>query len=347
MNFKLSFRRFKKSKLLLIDDFERNLFNNKKVEVFSLRKIYVFYLFKVNLKNLRLINSLKDLYIANILDEIQPRIIIADNHSIFLNKLKDFMPNIITMFYQNNIIYKYDWNRYKKLYQNIKVDYFIAYNKWYAQQFKQIINSNYNIFGNIKNNFYLCNNIKKNKTINFISEFRGIKDNNNFYYLQQEAITIINEFCKINNYTLLISLNSYRKDKNISISEELRFYDDLNIKYKYNLDRSSYQNSFDSTLTVVLSSNIAIELVSRKIPIFLWNIYFNLNKKYIYPHFNYQQSIYYNGLNKKTFFRKIKKIITLKNINNNNLLKKDKISYDKSNILLFKKIYNLNNKLSV
>lgn len=341
MNFKLSFRRFKKSKLLLIDDFERNLFNNKKVEVFSLRKIYVFYLFKVSLKNLRLINSVKELYIANILDEIQPRIVIADNHSIFLGKLKNFMPNIITIFYQNNIIYKYDWKRYKKLYQNIKVDFFIAYNKWYAQQFKQIINSNFNLYGNVKNNFYLCNNIKKNKTINFISEFRGIKDNNYFYYLQQEAITVINEFCTINNYNLLISLNSYRKDKNISLSEELRFYDDLKIKYKYTLNKSSYQNSLDSTLTIVLSSNIGIELVSRKIPIFLWNIYFNHNKKYRYPHFNNKKTMYYSGLNKKTLFRKMSKLMAIKKITYNNIRKKDNILYDKNNILLFEKLYNL------
>ena len=341
MILKLSLKKFKKCKFLLIDDFERNLFNNKKVEVFSLRKLYLRYLFKLNLKKLHSINSIKDLYIENILNEIQPSIIIADNHTIYLNKLKKIKPNFITIFYQNNIIYEYDWKRYKKLYQNIKVDYFIAYNKWYAQKFKQIINSNFNLYGSVRNNFFFCKNVKSKKTINFISEFRGERNYDRFHYFQQEAIKIINEYCTINNFNLFISLNSNRKDKNISLSEELKFYDNLNISYNYDIDKNSYQCSSNSILTIVLSSNIAIELISRKIPIFLWNIYFNINKKYIYPHYVKKYYIYYNGITKEIFFKKLSKLISEKNISYKNLNKKDKIFYDKNNIHLFKKLYNL------
>ena len=339
MKLKISLKKFKKSKFLLIDDFERNLLKDKKFEVFSLRKFYLRYLFKFNLKNLHLIKSIKDLYIVNILNEIQPSIIIADNHTIYLNKLKKIKPNLITIFYQSNIIYEYDWKRYKKLYQSIKVDYFIAYNNWYAQKFKQIINSNFNLYGSLKNNYYLCNNIKVRKSINFISEYRG-KKNNIFCPFQEKAIILINEFCIKNNYSLFISLNSTRDDKNISLSEELRFYNDLNIKFEYVLDKNSYQNSVNSILTIILSSNIAIELVSRKIPIFLWNIYFNFNNKYRYPHFNYNKTMYYSGLNKKTLFRKITKLINMKKITHNNVLKKDKVLYDKNNIFLCEKLYN-------
>ena len=91
---------------------------------------------------------------------------------------------------------------------------------------------------------------------------------------------------------------------------------------------------------IVLSSNIGIELVSRKIPIFLWNIYFNHNKKYRYPHFNNKKTIYYSGLNKKTLFRKISKLMAIKKITYNNIAKKDNILYDKNNTLLFEKLYN-------
>lgn len=343
MIFKLSLKKFKKCKFLLIDDFERNLFNNKKVEVFSLRKLYVRYIFKLNLKNLHSINSIKDFYIINILNEIQPSIIIADNHTIYLNKLKKVKPSLITIFYQNNIIYEYDWIRYKKLYQNIKVDYFIAYNKWYAQKFEHIISSNFDFYGSVRNNYSFSNNIKVKKTINFISEFRGKKNYNRFNYFQQKAISVINEFCINNKYNLIISLNSNRKDKNISLFEELRFYDDLNIKYKYTLDKNTYQNSLNSTLTIALSSNIAIELFSRKIPIFIWNIYLNINKKYKYPHFNTKNFIYYSGLNKKILFKKFTKLIAIKKINYNDFHNKDKLTYDKNNTHLFKKLYNLIN----
>ena len=94
---KLSFKRLKKSKFLLIDDFERNLFKNKNIEVFSFRKIYIRYLFKINFKKLNFINSIKNIYIDNILNEIQPSIIVADNHTIYLKKLKKIRPNLITL----------------------------------------------------------------------------------------------------------------------------------------------------------------------------------------------------------------------------------------------------------
>ena len=72
-------------------------------------------------------------------------------------------------------------------------------------------------------------------------------------------------------FKFLISLNSNRKDKYINKKNEINFLTKFK-RYIYN-DESSYQNSLNSIVTFSMSSNIGVELWSRKYHLYILIFY--------------------------------------------------------------------------
>ena len=151
-------------------------------------------------------------------------------------------------------------------------DIFCVYDKRSEDIYKTVHSSNFYITGSIKNNFE--KSFKKNYKYDFmfISQFRNL---NEFDILKKrseifnnsclEAVQFLDEFCKKNNKSYIISLSSLRKEKNKSISfeQERKLYESVIGKFNY-LDKNSYECASACKVIVCTYSNLGYELLARK-----------------------------------------------------------------------------------
>ena len=322
----LSFKVFKKSKLLIIVDDYRQKYPLKHAEYFCARKIYIYYLIISILK----FGNIKKNYFNSIFNAVNFKIIISNNLNIFSYNFKKFSINSKLIFFQHNYIYNFKIENYKNLYRDIKLDYFCVFDQKHKNIFSKIIESNFIKIGSFNNNFIDINeNIKFKKQINYISEYRGKKQTNNSILSEKKIIKKLYKFCSDHGFKLLVSLVSNRIDKTINKKDEINYFLSIVKGIQFN-DNNSYQNSFESSLTIVMSSNIGIELICRGIPTLYTNELKKMDPKFDNPYYINFPNIFVDiDLSDDKFATKILKIIAKK---------KHKlhipIKYDKGNFIL-------------
>lgn len=321
---RLSFLTLKKAKTLFVVDSESESYPIKNSEFFNIRKIYFWYL----IKNIYNPFSIKQKYLKSILEATEAKIIVSNNLNVFGYKFKEINPKLKYFTYQHSYIYDIEIENYKNLYRDIKIDYFFVFDQRHQNIFSKIIKSNFIKIGSFNNNFIKINeNQKKQKQINYISEYRGKKQSVNSMLSEKKIIEKLHKFCSNYGYKLLISLNSNRIDKNIQRKKEINYFLNIEKNIIFN-ETNSYQNSYNSTVTIVMSSNMGIELLSRGIPTLYLNELQKKDKKFDNPYYkNFSNFFIDADLNDEEFAEKLLEVV------NHKLKYHDvPIKYDKDNI---------------
>lgn len=325
----ISFKIFNKSKFLIIVDDYRQKYPIKNAEYYCARKIYIFYLI---LSILKLNSNIKKNYFYSIFKSVNYKGIISNNLNVLSYNFKKYSKNSKLIFFQHSYIADYQIENYKKLYRNIEIDYFCVFDQRHQNIFSKIVKSKFIIIGSFNNNFIkIYKNKNRQKQINYISEYRGKLQTENSIFFEKKIIKKLHNFCLRYGYKLLISLNSSRLDKTIKRDKEVNYF--LNIEKSIEFNNSnSYQNSYDSSITLVMSSNIGLELLSRGIPTLYFNELQKIDKKFDNPYFkNFSNFFIDTDLCDEEFAKKI--FATLSNKLNN---QHTPIRYDKDNIEFFK-----------
>ena len=325
--YKFSFQKFNKNDYLFIVDNNFEKYPILNVEYYNIKKIYIryiplFFFFDLTLS--------KKKYFINITETICPKKIISNNLNIFGYKFKNAKPNAKYYIYQHSYIYDAEFENFKKLYKNISVDIFFCFDERHKKIFSKILRAKFVIIGSFRNNYVKINNKKFFNRINYIAEYRQknqlkISKNNEIYILK-----LLDKFCIKNNFSLFISLNSNRSDKLISKREEIKYYYNITNIFHYN-NLNVYQNSQASIISISMSSNAGIEILSRGIPVIYFDLMSINNKNFKNPYFN-SRSMFY--LNKKISFEEfelnLNKIID-KIKNKRKLLIPQTIMFDQNN----------------
>ena len=324
----LSFKIFKKSKFLIVVDDYRQKYPIEHAEYYCARKIYIYYLITSILK----LGNTKKNYFNSIFNKVHFEVIISNNLNIFSYNFKKFSVNSKLIFFQHSYIYNFEIENYKKLYKNIEIDYFFVFDERHQNIFSKIIKSNFIKIGSFNNNFIeIDENKKSQKQINYISEYRGKMQTTNSIFSEKKIIRKLYKFCDNYGYKLLVSLNSNRLDKVIKREKETNYFLNIIKNIKFN-KTNSYQNSYDSSITVVMSSNIGIELLSRGIPTLYINELQKKDQRFENPYYkNFLNFFIDTDLNDEEFANKILETVNTK-LNHYDV----PIQYDKNNVEFYK-----------
>ena len=334
--FSISFKKFRKAKFLFIIDNDQEFYPIDHVEYICLRKIYFFYIFK----NIFYFKNLKKNYFISIGRDICFEKVVGNNINILAYKFKLYFPESFYYIYQHSYIYDFEIDNYKKLYKNLKVDKFFVYDKRHKDIFSEFLKTEYILIGSFKNNFINLENIKSKNQYNYISEYRGHSQSINSIECEKYIVKLISNFCKKNNITFFISLNSNRFDKQINKKKEISYFAKLSDHFIFN-DKSGFYNSNQSLMNFTMSSNIGVELLSRKINTVYFDILWLSDKKFKNPYLIenskifIHQKISYNEFNNK--FNYSNNVDFYKNFKRNI---PDLIKFDKGNKIFLKELYN-------
>lgn len=322
-----------KKKILIFSIHEEKFFkmfenkviiNPRRINLLLLINSLLFCLMSFNFQK----KSIKKNYLKSIIKKNNPDIILTSNVETFSDDLKFIFPNLIYIKYQNNYFHNHNIQEYVSIIKNKKIDYFYIYDETTKKIFEKHLETNFIVSGPL-NSIFLKPKIlhKYDYDIMYISEFR--KSNKNKYHLQiqSDLISQLNIFCKENNLNLLIACNSYRKDKNLVLSDEINFYKNMNINASYT-DSSSYNYIDKFKIAICLKSNFGVELIFANKPVIFLNHYDKfLEKKidcpYIYNHsefiINHKKNFIFNNiisllnLDSKLLQTKFKKSLRLSN----------------------------------
>ena len=206
-------------------------------------------------------------YCKNYIKYTSPKIIITfiDTNLQFY-ELKNYFNKISFISIQNGVRVEKNTMFYNKLYirvKKLKCDYVFVFNKYYIQEYKRIINSNFQILGNFKNNII---KIRKKRTCEgflFISQFNNsFKKNRNF---EKKLMNFLNLYFNNNNIKLFILL----RNKDLSeAKKEINFYKKI-LKNRCEFIKTSNskkpQHILDEFENIIcMYSTLGFEAIARK-----------------------------------------------------------------------------------
>jgi len=219
---KFSFKTPIKKKILLFDGFHSDILREiikQDFDILKVRDDKVIY-FWIFLKQIIFLDFRFNTYCKNYIKFISPKILITlIDTNIDFYILKNNFRNIQFISIQNGVR-TLDWFKSKrvKISKNLKCDHIFVFNKHYLKEYQKIIDSNYHVMGNFKNNIVELNKTKNNKNFLLISEL-GFGFNNEIYMNNNKKLfNFINLYMLKNNkkiYILLKSKNTFLQQKEI------------------------------------------------------------------------------------------------------------------------------------
>ena len=362
-----------KNKIAILDSPGSNLIKNvlkqKKLPIISTRKnakINIFVIFYSFFQNYKYSKGQR--YIIAYIKYLKPKIIISqiDNNNFFFS-LKKIFSNIKFIFIQNGIgIASLTYLERKKL--SWHSDLFFSYSDQFSKIYSKFLKSKIYSIGSFKNNLLkIDKNIKRKKTIVFISQYRTPSSKTsekdiiysynkkkftleNFYKAEKLLIPIIYKFCKKNRYKLIIAGSNL--DYKIILKEK-KFYEQILKESIPNFDKkffeyekikneySSYKLIDSSSLVVFIDSALGYQSLVRQNKTlacsFRSQYVNNQNLNFGWPYkFDNEGPFWINNFNINKFNIKLTKLLKM----NKSTWKKVYTKYDK-NLLM----YNPNNKI--
>jgi len=287
--------------------------------------------------------SFKEIYWKNIILSFRPKVVIGHNIDHLIFKIKNFLPQLITMVYQHNYIYDSNIAEYKMKFKDFKCDYFFVFDERHRDIFSEFIDSKFIIVGSVKNNeINYINNTKKEYALMYVSEFRNYPKRDFRSKAEIFIFNILTDYCKQKNIKLCIALTSNRHEKRtqINIDDELNFYNHK--KNKFFIEKiNSYELAHKSELCVCLSSNLGLELLARGIKVLYLPILELYDSKFKFPYFRNNNSfISYVGLDQEKIFKKLDYLLYLHKNDWKKMIGNEscKFTYDQDNTILKNKI---------
>ena len=152
----------------------------------------------------------------------------------------------------------------------------------------------------------------------------------------------------LNNFSLNIALRSNRRDKENKLNREseINYFKSLIGDTFHYQSKSSYQLASESNLTICMSSNLGIELLSRKYKVLFLPYHDYFNKEEIYPYIENSISPFvHRNFNENEISEKINKLLNLNSLDWEKTITKYSrpILFDKNNSILKKKVFALCN----
>ena len=326
-----------------------NVFNPDLCHLIDIRlnSINIYVLMACILKNRT--RSIYLRYLINYVECVNPVIcfILQENNNIFY-KIKEYYNNAYFIAAQIAVVYGDYWGQYYSKEEKYTCDYFVASSQESINFFKNYIDSNYLKFGLVRSNIYLSELSKEKSGVGYISVYReGISKD--YYKTELEVVKKIGGYCKNNEHQLKIGLASRRKDKLISSDEEISYFKSVLDEFETS-QLNSYEYLMGTEITICISSNLGLELLSRGLRVFFLDIRHyamdNSRKNYFSHHFGDSGEFWDTGKDWKIVFEKITKIINLDDEGWNNVISKYRMPveyFDKDN----KKLKNLVNKILI
>tara|TARA_Y100001958_G_C21236407_1_gene562925 strand:+ start:865 stop:1926 length:1062 start_codon:yes stop_codon:yes gene_type:complete len=310
----ISFKPISKKDLLILDDGYSNLkFDDISYELINFKKINFFCLIKTIynfiFQTKRL--SFKQKYKQTLYRMFSPSVIISHHINKRGVECKILCPEIKVAIYQ--FAYcpeKFNLNHILGNFKNEKNKILFDYLFVYHEEDKISFNNETKVFitGSIKNNeIMILNNKKQKNSLLYISEFDTKNSKDHYYYKNEKyLIGILADFCKKKNLKLNVALRSNRKDKKVDRKKEIDFFNE-NLGNNYSVsDLDSYTFASQNELVVCLSSNLGIELISRKYKVIF--ILLNDSKIERYPYLPADDLFVHRNNDKGQIISKLEKI---------------------------------------
>ena len=208
-----------------------------------------------------------------------------DNNISFF-KLKKKFTNIKFIIIQNGMRPEQFFNKLSNS-QSLQVDYMLTLSDFYSKKYSKNIQGNFITIGSFKNNQILKNaqNLKKNKTISFISSGPGQEcdmkifekndvKNELYFYPEKILLPFIHNFCVENKFNLQVLARS-KKVKNFLY--EKNFYNKIlqNKNYDFvstNERNKVYKISDNSLITISIYSAFGLESLARGNKTVIFNV---------------------------------------------------------------------------
>ena len=269
-------------------DYIIDILGSRKITVIDLSHIN-FIIFIISLVRLRFS---KIGYINTYINYCAPKAIItSQDDDINFYNLKHYHKNIKTIAIQYGVRGIVTWSQFEKD-KNCKikkeVDHLVCFSEFEKNKYEKYLKiNNFHLFGSIiNNNFPIA--WSKNNDVIYISQLRlNYKKNpilfsynkknyfhNDFYQIDRELLPLVDNFCKKNNFNLII-LGAGK-----SSFEESFFHKILghkNFSFKEKKGYSSYTTISRSRFIVSIDSTLGLESFARKIP----TVFFPARYKYI------------------------------------------------------------------
>lgn len=291
-------------------------------------------------------------YCKNYIRYVSPKVLITfiDTNKQFY-ELKNSFSNINFISVQNGCRVEKNTMFYNKLFtktKKLKCDHIFVFNKYYIKEYQKIINSEYHVLGNFKNNIAKINKKKINNDFLFISQFSNSNKIN-----RKIEIKLVNFFKlyfdksdkKLN--ILLRNIHS-AKDK----KDEIEFYNKILkskcIFPKTNNWKKSYKILDKFENIIFMYSTLGFEAIARKKKVAIFSPIKDFNGKlnFAWPAPFQRKYDFFSA--KDLTYNEIKRVLdNIKNCSQINWEKeyysviKDQLYMDKNNIKLKKIISKL------
>tara|TARA_B100001250_G_scaffold412491_1_gene443845 strand:- start:11429 stop:12556 length:1128 start_codon:yes stop_codon:yes gene_type:complete len=356
---KIKFKKLEKKEILFFDishvDTIVNQFKLKNYHILHTRdEEYNFWILMSMIIKLKF-NKVN--YYRAYISEISPKVVITliDNRVEFY-ELKKFFNKIIFISIQNglrkpgyNDIFKQNHFLNSK---NLSCDYIFTFNKFIATEYRKYIKSKYIAHGSFKNNIVNFNYKKKNKIFLLISQFRNLNSKQNIIY-EKRVLSLLRKYFSETKSKLHILLSS----KNNKNKLREKFFYKTYFGYNCNFcEGKKWQDSYkilDSYENIIFfDSTLGYEAISRKKKVAAISL---RPSKTLKEYFGWPSNVTKRNIDffvaKKLDYSEIKRI--LNNIKNCSIEKwnhkyfyliKDQMCFDRNNMLLKKKIFEILDK---
>jgi surface carbohydrate biosynthesis protein len=349
MKYKFTFKKIKKTDILLVDKNYAGLkFENIKCEIFNYNKLYIkvliqsLYLFLFKNKSKE---KLKDIYLGLFLKIVNAKIIIGSHAEDLIYRAKNYSPKSKILVYLHTRLMNWEIHDLQKVLEKYQVDYVFAIDEIHKKILQKNVKSEFILSGQIKNNEIFIKNKKKIYDIVYVSEFRNVnypEKKLHFKFIKYIA-RVLNEY-SLNNpeKKMVIAPNCNRRDKKISREEETYFFQKLCPNIKLSDQNDSYEICNSSKLLVCLNSNLGADFLSRGHKVLFLPFMHLYGDKYTNVYLPIDREIFFvnRKFNKKIIFDKINYLFNLDELIWKKELNKSKarIFLDKNNTILKKKI---------
>lgn len=350
-NKKIIFKKIKPYKVLFLDNGYLKL-NKKLKNSFTLDNshIFIFPLLKALYEKI-FVKSKKGLgilYFKNLIKNFNPSIIISNELDKRISEIKIINREIKTLIYQHNSLFVNNTkNNLIKDSSKRSFDYFFVYDEYSKEIYSKYIKANYIISGSLNYNEHKSNYEPHKYDVLFISEYRS-KKRKIPIFCQKKILQFLNEYKNTRKIKICVAFNSIRKEKKISLEEEQNFIK----KYAPNINISNYTSGYrlaaKSKLTVFISSNLGVEILSSKKKVLGLFMKGNFRRKWKSDYISKKTSKFLSyTMNKKDIFKKIDFLLKIDEKKWLKILKSSKINlkYDYKNKIFLQTIKKLSYKI--
>ncbi len=247
-------------------------------------------------------------YFKNYIKFTSAKIVInmIDNDLSFYT-LKDVAKNINFISIQNGIRKKNSYMFKNKTKNKLKCDHIFVMNEYYKKEYSKVIQSNYHILGNYKNNMVKINRTKYRNTFLFLSQYKKYLFQENYILDFFESVSLYFSKSKKKINILLKSKDSSGQNDEIEFYK--KFFKSNCIFHKCTSWNESYKTVDKFENIIFMDTTLGSEAISRKKKVAIFS---RKKNRYVKEYFGWPDVIkkkYNFFLAKEMSYNEIKRVL--------------------------------------